>query len=117
MARLIAMAGLPGVGKSSIARLLARRFGAIWLRINSMDQAIWASGTAPSDLFDWSYRTAQAIAVARDNLNLTRIVAETQVANTRSRAFLERLGMKAIRELTRFGEPQLLYELPIGPLA
>src|SRR5262249_8145820 len=35
MARLIALAGLPGVGKSSIARHLARRFGAIWLRIDS----------------------------------------------------------------------------------
>ena len=68
MARLIALAGLPGVGKSSIARDLARRFGAIWLRIDSMDQAIWSSGTAPSDLFDWSYRAAQAIAA--DNLAL-----------------------------------------------
>ncbi|MBO4221109.1 AAA family ATPase [Bradyrhizobium neotropicale] len=66
MARLIALAGLPGVGKSSIAQYLARRCGAIWLRIDSMDQAIWASGTAPSDLFDWSYRAAQAIAA--DNL-------------------------------------------------
>jgi predicted kinase len=68
MARLIALAGLPGVGKSSIARHLARRCRAIWLRIDSMDQAIWASGTAPSDLFDWSYRAAQAIAA--DNLVL-----------------------------------------------
>ena len=68
MARLIAMAGLPGAGKSSIARHLARRCGAIWLRIDPLDQAIWASGTAPSDLFDWSYRAAQAIAT--DNLAL-----------------------------------------------
>jgi predicted kinase len=68
MARLIALAGLPGVGKSSIARHLARRSGAIWLRIDSMDQAIWASGTAPSDLLDWTYRAAQAIAA--DNLSL-----------------------------------------------
>ncbi|WFU14010.1 AAA family ATPase [Bradyrhizobium sp. CB3481] len=68
MARLIALAGLPGVGKSSIARNLAQRSGTIWLRIDSMDQAIWASGTAPSDLFDWSYRAAQAIAA--DNLSL-----------------------------------------------
>ncbi len=68
MARLIAFAGLPGVGKSSIARHLARRCGATWLRIDSMDQAIWASGTAPSDLLDWTYRAAQAIAA--DNLSL-----------------------------------------------
>ena len=33
-----------------------------------MDQAIWASGTAPSGLFDWTYRAAQAIAA--DNLGL-----------------------------------------------
>ena len=68
MARLITLAGLPGVGKSSIARILARRTGAIWLRIDSMDQAIWASGTAPVDLLDWTYRAAQA--VATDNLVL-----------------------------------------------
>jgi hypothetical protein len=42
--------------------------GAIWLRIDSMDQAIWASGTVPKDLLDWSYRAAQA--VAADNLAL-----------------------------------------------
>jgi predicted kinase len=75
MARLIALAGLPGVGKSSLARHLAQRIGAVWLRIDSMDQAIWASGTAPSDLFDWTYRAAQAIAA--DNLSFGRdIVAD-----------------------------------------
>jgi len=68
MARLIAMASLPAAGKSSIAQHLARSCGAIWLRIDSMDQAIWASGTAPRDLRDWSYRAAQAIAA--DNLAL-----------------------------------------------
>jgi predicted kinase len=68
VARLVALAGLPGVGKSSIAHHLARRTGAIWLRIDSMDQAIWASGTAPSDLLDWTYRAGQAIAA--DNMAL-----------------------------------------------
>jgi predicted kinase len=68
MARLITLAGLPGVGESSIARGLVRRTGAMWLRIDSMDQAIWASGTAPNDLLDWTYRAAQA--VATDNLVL-----------------------------------------------
>ena len=68
MARLIALAGLPGTGKSSIARQLARRLAAVWLRIDTMDQAIWASPTAPRDLEDWTYRAAQA--VATDNLAL-----------------------------------------------
>lgn len=44
----------------------------MWLRIDSMDQAIWASGTAPKDLLDWTYRAAQA--VAADNLALGRDV-------------------------------------------
>ena len=66
------LAGLPASGKSTIARELARRMGAIWLRVDSMDQAIWASGTAPEDLRDWTYRAAQAVAV--DNLSLGRDV-------------------------------------------
>jgi predicted kinase len=65
-------AGLPGSGKSTIAREVARRAGAVWLRIDSLDQAIWASGTAPADLLDWTYRAAQA--VAEDNLRLGRDV-------------------------------------------
>jgi predicted kinase len=72
VARLIVLAGLPAVGKSTIARELARRIGAVWLRVDSMDQAIWASGTAPGDLRDWTYRAAQA--VASDNLALGRDV-------------------------------------------
>jgi predicted kinase len=72
MARLIVMAGLPAAGKSAIARELAARTGAIWLRIDTMDPAIWASGTAPEDLRDWTYRAAQA--VAADNLALGRDV-------------------------------------------
>jgi predicted kinase len=72
MPRLIVFAGLPGAGKSTIARELALRIGAVWLRVDSMDQAIWASGTAPADLRDWTYRAAQA--VAADNLRLGRDV-------------------------------------------
>lgn len=68
MARLVVLAGLPASGKSTIARELAARTGAIWLRVDSMDRAIWASSTAPEDLRDWTYRAAQA--VAADNLAL-----------------------------------------------
>ena len=31
---LISFSGLPGVGKSSVARLLAQRLKAVWLRID-----------------------------------------------------------------------------------
>jgi predicted kinase len=72
MVVLIVLSGLPATGKSTLARELAERTGAVWLRIDSMDAAIWASGTAPEDLRDWTYRAAQA--VAEDNLRLGREV-------------------------------------------
>jgi len=72
MALLIAFAGLPGSGKSAVARELALRTGAIWLRLDSIEQAIKDSGVVPGDLRDAGYRAAQA--VAADNLRLGRDV-------------------------------------------
>jgi predicted kinase len=69
---LIAFAGLPGSGKSSVAQQLALRTGAIWLRADSIEQAIKDSGVVPGDLNDAGYRAAQA--VAQDNLRLGRDV-------------------------------------------
>jgi predicted kinase len=67
MATLIVFAGLPGVGKSSIARELARKTGAFWLRIDSIEQAIKVSGVM-SFVNDAGYHVAQD--VAADNLRL-----------------------------------------------
>ncbi len=68
MATLIVFAGLPGTGKSSIARQLAKEIGAVWLRIDSIEQAIRDSGVVPGSLDDAGYRAAYA--VAQDNLRL-----------------------------------------------
>lgn len=72
MGLLIAFAGLPGSGKSTVAQQLALRTGAIWLRANSIEQAIMDSGVVPGDLRDAGYRAAQAVAL--DNLRLGRDV-------------------------------------------
>jgi predicted kinase len=69
---LIAFAGLPGTGKSTIAQALATELSAIWLRIDSIEQAIRASGLVDGDLKDAGYRVAYA--VAEDNLRLGRTV-------------------------------------------
>ena len=68
MARLIVFSGLPGVGKSTIAAALAKQIGAIWLRVDSLNEVIIASGTVPPELKIWTYGGAQA--VAQDNLRL-----------------------------------------------
>jgi len=41
---LIALAGLPGSGKSTLARALAQRLGAMWLRIDTIEQAMRDGG-------------------------------------------------------------------------
>ncbi len=72
MPRLIIFAGLPGSGKSTIARGLARAVGAVWLRVDSIEQAIRESGIVLGSLDDAGYRSAYAM--AHDNLQLDRDV-------------------------------------------
>ena len=47
---LVIFAGLPGVGKTAMARELARQIGATHLRIDSIEQAIGVRLTAESQL-------------------------------------------------------------------
>ena len=74
---LIVFGGLSGAGKTSIARELARQIGAVHLRIDSMEQAIRASGVANEPLKDAGYRVAYA--VAEDNLRIGRTVIADSV--------------------------------------
>lgn len=67
-ALLIVLAGLPGTGKTTLARAAAARLGAIHLRIDTIEQAIRAAGIVPGDLADAGYRAAYG--VAEDNLRL-----------------------------------------------
>jgi predicted kinase len=69
---LIVFAGLPGVGKTSLARALAPRIGAVHLRIDSIEQAILAGGPPGRAMDDAGYRVARA--VAADNLRLGHTV-------------------------------------------
>ncbi len=65
---LIVLGGLPGVGKTAIARELARAAGALHLRIDSIEQAIRQSALRVEVVEDAGYRAAYV--VAEDNLKL-----------------------------------------------
>ncbi|MBY6241384.1 AAA family ATPase [Methylosinus sp. Sm6] len=70
---LVVFSGRPGSGKTTIARLLARRLEAVYLRIDTLDATIHAA--FGGDTEDLSYRIAYG--VAADNLALgRRVVAD-----------------------------------------
>ena len=74
---LIIFGGLPGAGKTTVARELARQIGAVHIRIDSIEQAILDSGMVSSPLNDAGYRVGYA--VAEDNLRVGRTVIADSV--------------------------------------
>jgi predicted kinase len=65
---LIVFAGLPGAGKSAIAAELAARIGAVYLRIDTIEQAIRDSPGITQPINEEGYRVAYALAA--NNLKL-----------------------------------------------
>ncbi len=65
---LVIFAGLPGTGKSTLANELARRMGATYLRIDSIEQAITESILRIHPVEDAGYLAGYAL--AEDNLRL-----------------------------------------------
>ena len=71
---LIVLSGLPGVGKSAIARELVRATGAVYVRIDSIEHALRSEGC---EVEGEGYCVAYA--VAEDNLRLGRMVVADSV--------------------------------------
>lgn len=67
---LIALGGLPGAGKSTLARALARRIGAVHLRIDTIEQALRNAGLDVSG--PEGYLAARDL--AEDNLRIGHTV-------------------------------------------
>jgi predicted kinase len=65
---LIVLAGLPGTGKSTVARRLAERLSAQWLRVDAIEQALRDALGLGEDVGEAGY--VAAYAVARSNLEV-----------------------------------------------
>lgn len=74
---LIVFGGLPGTGKTTIARELARQLGTVHVRIDSIEQSLREHGMAGRSMDDTGYRVAYAIAA--DNLCIGRTVIADSV--------------------------------------
>ncbi len=74
---LIIFSGLPGSGKSTIAGALAQRLGAVYLRIDTIEQAIRAAERTGEEMGSAGYVVAYEL--ARENLKLGSIVITDSV--------------------------------------
>ncbi|MFO2465602.1 ATP-binding protein [Pseudomonas sp. 15FMM2] len=72
---LIVFSGLPGTGKTTIAQNLATQIGAVYLRIDTIEQAIRNAEVLAQDVGRSGYRVANEL--ARSNLRIgNRVVVD-----------------------------------------
>jgi predicted kinase len=96
---LIVIGGLPGTGKTSLARGLARALDAVYVRIDTIEQAIGGCTIGSQSLGAAGYLVGYG--VATDNLRLGRTVvadAVNPLTSTRAawRAVGERVGVAVV---------------------
>jgi predicted kinase len=96
---LVIFGGLPGTGKTTVARELARRMGAVHLRIDSIEQAVRASAAIVGSVEDAGYRAAYALAEDNLRLGLTVIADSVNPIAVTREAWLgvaEHAGVKGV---------------------
>lgn len=106
---LIALAGLPGTGKTTLSRALAAEHGAAWLRIDAIEQALRESGTLAEGVGPAGYMVGYALAEANLRLGLG-VVADcvNPLAITRSawRAAAARAGAPCLEVEVVCSDPE-----------
>ncbi|SEG99460.1 Predicted kinase [Nonomuraea solani] len=90
---LIVLGGLPATGKTTLARLLAKRLGAIHVRIDTIEQAIVRSGLARQPLGPVGYVVGYALTEDHLNQGLT-VIAESVNPLTITRDAWREVGVR-----------------------
>ncbi|WP_139723135.1 AAA family ATPase [Serinicoccus chungangensis] len=97
---LVVLAGLPGVGKTSVARALCRRLDAAHVRVDTVEQALVRAGLPAPEVGARGY--AVALAVAADQVAVRRpVVADLVNAVPEARAAWEQLAEDTGARLVR----------------
>src|ERR1700733_11940471 len=74
---LIVFGGLPGVGKTTLAKAVAREWGAVYLRIDTIEQALHFSEALQGEVGPAGYLVAYRL--AEENLRMGRTVVADAV--------------------------------------
>ncbi|MFC3230651.1 AAA family ATPase [Marinibaculum pumilum] len=106
---LVAFAGLPGSGKTTLARALAQARGAAWLRIDAIEQALRESGQlAGDDVGPAGYMAAYALAEGNLALGI-EVVADSvnplPVTRSAWREVAVRAGARLLEVEVRCSDP------------
>ena len=74
---LIVFGGLPGTGKTKVAKALAQKLDAVYLRVDTIEQALRSSAVLKTDVGPAGYVVAYRL--AEDNLRIGRVVVADSV--------------------------------------
>lgn len=95
---IIIFGGLPGSGKTIIAKLLAEKLKGVYIRIDTIEQALIRDGMAEKDMKARGCEVGYALAAENLQLNLT-VVADSVNPLSTTREAWRSIGLKSMTQV------------------